>query len=123
MRNELFIKSFAPGAAVSPYRICKIGAADGAVIQSAAATDVHIGIANALGAAATDDTVDVVMGGIAEVEYGGNVTRGARLTADADGKAIATVTDKNAVIGIAMVSGVSGDIGSCFIAPQMVSAA
>jgi len=86
MRNELFVKSFAPGAAIAAYRIVKSGAANGAVIQATAGTG--IGVANGLGAAATDDTVDVVLAGIAEVEYGGNVTRGDRLTADADGKAV-----------------------------------
>lgn len=116
MRNEDLVKSYTPGAAVAAHRICKIGAADGTAIQAAAATDVAIGIANQYGAEATDDTVDVVHAGIANVEYGGTVARGAYLTADANGKAIATTTAGNHVIGIAMVSGVNGQIGSCLIA-------
>lgn len=62
----------------------------------------------------------MVFSGIAEVEYGGNVTRGDLLTSDANGKAIATTTAGNRIIGIAMASGVSGDIGLALINPGSV---
>ncbi|MCB0252561.1 MAG: DUF2190 family protein [Anaerolineae bacterium] len=119
-RNEGLIKSFVPGAAIAPYRCVKHDTTDNSVVQGAAATNPLIGVSNSLGAAANDDTVDVVFSGIAEVEYGGNVTRGDLLTSDANGKAIATTTAGNRIIGIAMASGVSGDIGLALINPGSV---
>ena len=56
--------------------------------------------------------------GIAAIEFGGNVARGALLTADADGKAV-TAADGNRVIGIAEVSGAAGDIGQVLLAPGL----
>lgn len=109
MRSELLIKSFVPGAAVAGYRIVKHDTTDTAVIQADSAADLSIGVSSHVGAAAGDDTVDVVMAGITEVELGGSVTRGQPLTSDANGKAV-TAAATNATIGRALSSGVSGDI-------------
>ena len=119
MRNHDFIKGFKAGAAIAKARIVKFDSADDTVVQAAAATDALIGVAD-LGAE-SGGHVSVVMGGVAIVEYGGNVTRGAQLTADADGKAVAAApaTGANArIIGTAMVSGVSGDLGSVHLVPS-----
>lgn len=113
MRNEGLIKGFLAGAAIAAYRIVKFGAGDGLAIQSAAGTDPHIGVANRLGGD-EGERFDVVLSGVAEVEYGGAVTRGNALTADANGKAVVAVAGDR-IIGQAMVSGVSGDIGSLHI--------
>jgi hypothetical protein len=124
MRNEGLSKTLIAGAIVAARRIVKFGSADTAVIQAAAAADLSIGVSD-LGAA-SGEYCDVIIDGIALVEYGGNVTRGAKLTADADGKAIAAAPAAGAnaqVIGIAMVSGVSGDIGSVRIAPSTMQGA
>ncbi len=121
MRNEGLAKTLIAGAAVAARRIVKFGSADTAVVQAAAATDLSIGVAD-LGAA-SGEYCDVIIDGIALVEYGGNVTRGQLLTADADGKAIAAAPAGGAnarVIGVAMLSGVSGDIGSVRLAPGSV---
>ena len=53
----------------------------------------------------------VGMGGRCPVIYGGAVTAGDFLTSDASGKAVATVTAGNRVIGIAAKTGVLNDIG------------
>lgn len=123
--NPGLIKNYDAGAAIAKYRIVKFGTSDYTVIQAAAATDLLIGVSNLLGAD-SGDRVDVVKSGIAQVEYGGNVTRGALLTADADGKAVAAAPAAGAnasVIGYAEVSGVSGDIGAVFIAPGSLQTA
>ena len=65
-------------------------------------------------AAASGETVDVVRTGVTPVLYGGAVTRGDALTADATGKAVKAAAT-NQVIGYAEVSGVAGDIGSLLI--------
>ena len=103
------------GAAIKPHRIVKYGDADGKVIQSAAATDAHVGVSGRADIA-NGGRIEIARAGIADVEYGGTVTRGDILTADADGKAV-TGADGNRVIGIAESSGVAGDIGQVLIAP------
>lgn len=123
MRNEGLQKTLIAGAAVAKNRIVKFGSDDSTAIQASAATDKSIGVSDNLGAA-SGDTFDVIIDGIALVEYGGNVTRGDMLTADSNGKAVAaapTATNSVRVIGVAMASGVSGDIGSVRIAPGAVS--
>lgn len=118
MRNHDFVKGFIAGGAVAARRIVKFGSGDTAVVQASAATDSLIGVSD-LGAA-SGESVAVIMGGIAAVEYGGNVTRGALLTADSNGKAVAAAPAagvNNRVIGTAMIGGVSGDIGSVLVNP------
>ena len=116
MRNELFIKACYAGAAIGAFLIVKHGAADGFAVQAAAGTDACFGVSDSLGAAAANDPVDIIRGGIAEVIYGGTVTRGDPLTANAAGKAVKAATG-NRIIGFAEVSGVAGDRGSVFISP------
>jgi len=124
MHDPLMTKSFKNGgAAIGAYRIVKFGSADDTAAQASAATDYLLGISNNLGAAATDTRFDVHLAGIAEVEYGGNVTRGQPLTADGDGKAIAAAPQAGAnmrIIGFAVISGVSGDIGAAQVAPGQI---
>lgn len=114
MANPGLIKSFVAEAAVNPYRIVKMGTADGQVVQAAAATDALIGVADMQGQATVNGRVDIVMAGIADVEFGGTVTRGGPITADANGKAVAAAPAagaNNRLIGYALVSAVAGDIG------------
>lgn len=104
-------------AAIAAHRIVKYGAADGAIVQAAAAADALVGVSGRA-KAAKDTRIEFARQGIADVEYGGNVTRGQLLTADGDGKAV-TAADGNRVIGVAEVSGVAGDIGQVFLAPGL----
>jgi len=115
--NNTLVKNYDAEGVISPFRIVKFGAADYGVLQASAGADLVFGVSNILGAEASGDRVDVVVAGIAKVELGGNVTRGQKLMADANGKAITATTTKE-VIGIAAVSGVSGDIGLVLIAPS-----
>jgi len=119
MNNPTLTKSFLAGAAVTKYRIVKFGADDDSVVQAAAATDILIGVADPLGGE-SGRRVDVIMQGAADVEYGGTVTRGALLTADANGRAVEAAPaagSNNRIIGVAMASGVTGDIGSVLLSP------
>lgn len=118
MKNEGLDKNYNADAAIAAYRIVKFGAADGNVAQAAAATDLLIGTTGRVTATAIGERVDVGRSGIREVEYGGAVTRGAKLTADALGRAVAAAPAAGAnaqIIGVAEVSGVLGDIGSMLI--------
>lgn len=118
MINTLGPKNFLAGGAISPYRFVKPGADDAHVVQAAAATDAIIGATGTLGADAAEDRVDVIFTGLAEIELGGTVTRGDKLTADASGQGVATsaASGANQRYGaIALASGVSGDIITVFI--------
>lgn len=120
MRNQGLVKTFNSGAAIARSRIVQFGADERTVIQSAAATNSHIGVADDIATAGAGEPVDVVMSGVATVEYGGNVTVGALLTANATGQAIAATAAAGSnvrVIGIAMVGGVSGDLGAVLLSP------
>ncbi len=117
MRNEGMSKTLIAGAAIAAHVIVKFDAAANTVIQAAAATDKSFGVSD-LGADSAGETLDVIVDGIALVVYGGNVAAGDLLTADATGKAVTAAPAATAsarVIGVAMVSGVSGDIGSVLI--------
>ena len=123
MANPTFIKAMNAEAIVAPFRIVKIGAADGGVIQGAAAADVLLGVSDELGQATIGDRVDVILNGTADVMYGGTVARGARLTTDATGRAVTAAPAagaNNGIIGTALVSGVVGDIGSVHIAQSVL---
>lgn len=114
MRTEMFIKSYRADAAVGRHLIVKAGAADGSIAQAAAATDAVMGVADSLGGS-TGQIMDVIAGGYASVVYGGVVTRGAPLTADAAGKAIVATVAGSRLIGYAVTAGGAGDIGTVHV--------
>lgn len=120
MRNPGLQKNYTAEAAIAAYRIVKFGAADGGVLQAAAATDKLIGVIDRMPAAAANDRIDVIRTGIAEVQYGGTVAAGDQLTSDASGRAIVATAAAGSnvrVIGVAEVAGVVDDIGSMLIVP------
>lgn len=88
MANPSLTKSYVAELAVLPYRIVKFGTADGQVQQAAAAGDACIGVADNLGQDTVGTRVDVIQSGIAEVEAGAAITRGALVISDASGRAI-----------------------------------
>lgn len=122
MANTLLNKNYVAEAAIAPYRIVKFGAADGQVLQAAAAADLLMGVCESVGPA-IGERCDVVKSGIAEVEFGGTVARGAAVTSDASGRAVAAAPGAGAnvrIIGFAEVSAVSGDIAPVLIAPGLM---
>ncbi|MCE2910381.1 MAG: DUF2190 domain-containing protein [Burkholderiaceae bacterium] len=123
MRNQGLVKTFNTGAAVARSRIVKFGADERTVVVGAASTDLLIGVSDDVAAPATGDVVDVVLSGVATVEYGGTVAAGAYLTSDATGRAVAAAPGAGvnaAIIGIAMVAGVVGDLGAVLLSPGRI---
>lgn len=115
--------AFRAGGAITKRRILTDGASDGAAIQATGATARLLGVSTDID---TDsgDPVDAIRTGLANVEYGGTVARGAPLTADPSGRAIAAtlpIAANTYIIGFAEVSGVVGDIGSVQIAPGLLA--
>jgi hypothetical protein len=116
------IKGYKAEAAVTKRRIVKPGTADGNVVPAAAVGDALMGVSTEIDSA-IGESCDVIKSGLADVEYGGAVTRGDWLTSDASGRAVAAAPAAAAnanVIGRAEVSGVLGDIGVVFIAPGRI---
>ncbi len=96
------------------FRIVKRGAADGEVVLATASTEAYLGIVQETVVAGI--RCRVMKYGISEVEFGGTVTEGQRLTSDSTGRAVAAAPGAGvnaSIIGVAEVSGVVGDIGEC----------
>ena len=110
-------KGYTATTAIPARTLVKFGGADGTVVPSAAATDSGIGVSSDIDTA-VGERCDVFMNGnIAPVVFGGTITRGAAVTSNATGQAVAAATGNRAV-GSAEVSGVSGDIGTIIISPH-----
>lgn len=107
-RNPLLDKTFTAGGTVNPYRLCKFGGSDTAIVQAAAASDAIIGVSGQIGAA-SGEVIDITLVGVGEVQAGGSITRGNQVTSDANGKAV-VASDGNVIIGKAMASAADGDI-------------
>ena len=120
MRNQGLSKTFIAEAAITKNRIVVFGADDRSVVQASAATQPAIGVSDDVGQPTIGKSVDVILDGVVTVEFGGSVTRGALLMADAQGRAItaAAAAGSNVrTIGVAMDSGVSGDLASVMLSP------
>jgi Uncharacterized conserved protein (DUF2190) len=124
MANNGLVKSYTAEAAINPFRIVKVGAADYGVLQAAGATvaDKSIGISTEVDAA-IGERVDVVHSDIADLKLGGTVARGDPLTSDASGQGVTATPGagtNNRVIAFAVISGVAGDIIPVLISPHMM---
>ncbi|MBK5957399.1 hypothetical protein CCR97_04140 [Rhodoplanes elegans] len=122
--TEPLIKSFTADAAIRGNRLVAFHASKHAAIEAASNTAVGLGVSTSTGAKAAGQ-VDVIQLGLAEVVAGGNLTRGARVTSDDQGRAVvvpapavaaATVT----VFGIVQAAAVEGDIVPILVAPSAV---
>lgn len=122
MAQQILSKNYTAGGAVSAFRIVKMGSNDGEVVQAAAATDLLMGVCGAI-APASGERVDIYKDGVYPVEFGGTVTRGQPVTADASGKAVVAAPSAGSnvrIIGFAEVSAVSGDVADVWIAPGIM---
>lgn len=123
MANPGLIKCYLAGGTVGPRRIVKIGAADMEVVEAAAATDNLYGVSLSPVSRAAGERIDVVLSGTVDVELGGTVARGARVTSDSQGRAVtaAPASGANAgVIGTVITGGVVGDQVTLRLAPGVM---
>ena len=99
-------------AIATAFLIAKFGADDDTLSQATASTESLIGIFQHI-TSAVGEEVRVALDGISKVKLGGIVTRGDRLTSDANGKAVAVGavagTNYNS-IGTALASGAADDL-------------
>jgi len=97
-----------------PARVLvKYGANDGEAALATTKKDAFLGVSSDV-AYATGQHVDVIRSGVTPVIYGAAITRGAALTANADGAAIPAAAGDQ-IAGYAEISGAAGDIGSIFL--------
>jgi hypothetical protein len=124
MHNPILIKNLIASAIIAAFRIVR-GVTDEQHVTTAIDSQAPmLGVSNALGVEAIGDRVDVITHGFADVEYGGAVSIGDPLTADAQGRAVkATFVGEQVVyiVGYAATDGVLGDIGSMRIAPSALA--
>lgn len=107
-------------ALATAFLIAKVGADDDTFSQATASTEDLVGVFQHTTLAAGEE-VRLMLGGVSRVKLGGTVARGALVTSDANGKAVAigAVAGTNyAVIGRAMASGVADDIVPVLLAPS-----
>lgn len=117
--NVILAKSFNAGGALVANSIAKAGSNDYDVVQAAAATDSLVGVTTEV-ASASAERVDVIMIGVADLKIGATVTRGALLMSDSSGYGITAAASAGSnvrTIGIALMSGASGDIIPCYVCP------
>lgn len=122
MSNASSIKNYIAEAAINPYRICKIGSADGQVLQATGVNDALVGVSTDVGGA-LGERQDVIHVGIADLQLGGTVTRGDWITSDGNGQGVSAAPAagvNNNVIGRALISGVSGDIVPVLLSPNRI---
>ena len=102
-------------AITQEHTFAKFGADDDTVDVASAATDKLIGVIQHTTSAA-GEVVRVMMLGISRIKLGGTVTRGDELTADSAGKGVAATAGQSTG-GIALASGVTGDIIPVYCRP------
>lgn len=123
-RNPDLFLAYTAGGAIAANRFVKFGANDRTMLQAAAATDAIVGVSDL--AVASGETVDVCQTGIFPVVYGGTVARGDLLTSDSSGRAITAAPGagvNHRIGGVAMESGVVGDLGSVRLSPGSIQGA
>lgn len=116
----LLQKGYTATVAIAAHTLMKFGAADGTVVPATDGSAFLVGVQSQLDCDVGDRASACMVGNIEDVRFGGNVTRGDPLTADAQGRAIKAAPAAGAnvyCIGFAEVSGVAGDIGTVIISP------
>ncbi len=118
--NPVLTKTFIASGSFAAKYILKMNS-DNTVSPSGAATDSHIGVGDwgTAQSCASGESVDVILGGSAEVKAGGTIAAGALVTSNGGGAAVTAVTG-NRAIGVALESAVSGDVFRVLIAPSIV---
>ncbi len=109
-------------AIAAQYTIATFGADDDTLSVASGAANSLVGVFQST-TANPGDSVEVMVTGISSVVLGGNVTRGDYITSAANGSGVtaAPAAGANAnVIGIALESGVSGDIIAVLLAPGRI---
>lgn len=107
--NLYFAKTFHAGGAILAASIVKFDG-NGDVVQSSAAADLHVGVTDSIGDAASGDRIDVHMAGQPTVTASAAIAAGASITSDADGKAVTAGVGEIAIGFAVEASEADGDL-------------
>lgn len=110
MSNVLLQKNLVAGGAIPANRFVMFGADDNTVVVATSATSAICGANDQNFDVASGERCDIAKFGIVDIKAGGTITRGAPVTSDATGQAIATSTAGNRIAGFAEASAVAGDV-------------
>ena len=128
--NHILTTTYTAAGTIDQYTIVTFGGSDNTVVEANGVTDSPVGVAYIPGVSGTQkvsgDRLEVVLSGVAEIRAGGTITRGALVTSDANGQALAAAPSagvNNQVIGKALVSALSGDVFPVLLAPQQIQGA
>lgn len=120
MPSTRLFKNFQTSGDIAPYRIVTVDAGRQAT-QATAATLALIGTSDELGRQ-SNNTVDVAMSDIPEVESGAAIAVGDPLTADAQGRAVKATATGQRVIGFALAAASgAGEIIDYIYAPGLMA--
>lgn len=117
------IVPYQAGGALTPGQVVKFSSADGIVVQSAAETDLHVGVYVGDKEALAGEIVPICVLGLATALAGDTITRGQRLTGETTTGRVVPV-DASAgevVIGIALASGVDGGLIPVLVVPSITT--
>ena len=107
--SEPKIVTLKAAAAITRGKAVKVGADDDHIAVASAATDKSIGLIQNTTTAAEDFAEIALPGGGAKGLLGGTVANGDMLAPDSNGALVATTTENDRVIAMAMQAGVAND--------------
>lgn len=109
------MKTFCAEGVIEKYRFVKFGSTDDKVVKAAAGEKAFGVFMNANDDAAVNDAVEIAhLGGGALIKLAGTVTRGDSVASNATGEGVVAASGVWAP-GIAMESGVAGDVVSIML--------
>ena len=124
MHNPICMISCTASGAIAKRRIVALADGKQVAVQAKNTTKRLFGISDP-GKDVTDGSrADIITHGFADVVYGGTISEGAPVTADADGKAVIATPAASAqapIIGFAVEDGTDGVIGSVRLAPGIIT--
>lgn len=104
------IQAFFADAAIAKGKVIKLGTDFKHVAVCSAATDKSVGIIQSAPGAAEDTCEVALPGGGAKALAGGTIATGDALTSDSNGALVATTTENDRVVAVAMQDAVANDI-------------
>jgi len=118
-------KTFTAEGTINPYRIVKVGAAEGGVLEATAETEALLGVIGNV-TVLIGESVEVIMMGVAKVHIDGTPAIGSFITAATGGKGAAAAPAagvNNNVIGRILKTAADEEVCDVFLCPGTLQGA
>jgi hypothetical protein len=111
---------FIADGTIRAKRLVIVGSDDHHVAEATVtgATEYYRGVA--MNGVTIGENVVVAYKGVVEVDYGGTITAGQAICGTTDGKAVATTSDGDRIVGYATVGGSDGETGCVRLKPSIL---